>query len=235
MALIERLALCARWPAKSSVESWFSGSRPFSFRYSAHFVSCGQYLLGEVGVAFHAAPGRPAGSACCRSLPPASGSLRCARRRRRPGRWPADTCPDRAARTATASARMRGVLQHRLAAALEQPRVEQQGERRAGIDHVHGGDAAVAEVLLGEDTWRCRRRRPPVCARPASGGRPGQPAGRTSRRPPGAGRPSVPRRKPCSWPAAHRDRGGRLRSRSAASAPLRRHQARSRRSKYSME
>ncbi len=50
---MERFALCARWPAKSSVESWFSGSRPFSFRYSAHLVSSGQYCVGEVGVAFH--------------------------------------------------------------------------------------------------------------------------------------------------------------------------------------
>ena len=37
MALIDRFALCARWPAKSSVQSWFSGSKPLSFRYSAHF------------------------------------------------------------------------------------------------------------------------------------------------------------------------------------------------------
>ena len=36
MALSERLALWARWPAKSSVQSWFSGSRPCSSRYSAH-------------------------------------------------------------------------------------------------------------------------------------------------------------------------------------------------------
>ena len=43
MALAERLTLWARWPAKSSVQSWFSGSKPFSSRYSAHFVSCGQY------------------------------------------------------------------------------------------------------------------------------------------------------------------------------------------------
>ena len=61
-------------------------------------------------------------------------------------------------------------------------RVEQQGERRAGIDHVHGGDAAVAEVLLGEVQRRCRRHPPPVCAPPASGGRPGRPGARTSRR-----------------------------------------------------
>ena len=43
MALMDRLALCARWPAKSSVESWLAGSRPFSRRYSAHCVNCGQY------------------------------------------------------------------------------------------------------------------------------------------------------------------------------------------------
>ena len=43
IALMERLALWARWPAKSSVESWFAGSRPLSRRYSAHLVNCGQY------------------------------------------------------------------------------------------------------------------------------------------------------------------------------------------------
>ena len=42
MAFALRLTLCARWPAKSSVQSWFSGSKPFSLRYSAHCSSCFQ-------------------------------------------------------------------------------------------------------------------------------------------------------------------------------------------------
>ena len=32
IAFAERFTLCARCPAKSSVQSWFSGSRPFSRR-----------------------------------------------------------------------------------------------------------------------------------------------------------------------------------------------------------
>ena len=44
MALIERFALCAKWPAKSSVQSWFSGSNPFCLRNSAQRVNSGQYF-----------------------------------------------------------------------------------------------------------------------------------------------------------------------------------------------
>ena len=43
IAFAERLALCARCPAKSSVESWFSGSSPLLSKYSAHFSSVSQY------------------------------------------------------------------------------------------------------------------------------------------------------------------------------------------------
>ena len=43
------------------------------------------------------------------------------------------------------------VAQHRDQRRLGQRRAEQQEDRRGpGVDHVHGGDAAVAEVLLGE-------------------------------------------------------------------------------------
>ena len=43
----ERLALCARCPAKSSVQSWSPGSNPKRSRYSAHRRPP---LLGETGV-----------------------------------------------------------------------------------------------------------------------------------------------------------------------------------------
>ena len=41
MALMERFALCARCPAKSSVQSWLPGSKPNFVRYSAHLVTVG--------------------------------------------------------------------------------------------------------------------------------------------------------------------------------------------------
>ena len=47
MALIERLALRARCPAKSSVQSWLAGSKPWSSQYLAHWVSWGQYLAAK--------------------------------------------------------------------------------------------------------------------------------------------------------------------------------------------
>ena len=44
---MERLALRARWPAKSSVQSWLAGSKPWSWQYFAHWVSWGQYLVAK--------------------------------------------------------------------------------------------------------------------------------------------------------------------------------------------
>jgi len=42
------------------------------------------------------------------------------------------------------------VIHHRLKLRLHETRAEEQREGRRGVDHVHGGDAAVREVLLGE-------------------------------------------------------------------------------------
>ena len=51
-------------------------------------------------------------------------------------------------------ARQRGVLHHRLELRLQQRGIEEEEERRGRIDHVDGGDAAVGEVLLGEEHGR---------------------------------------------------------------------------------
>ena len=51
-------------------------------------------------------------------------------------------------------ARQRRVLHHRLHLRLNQRRIEEQEERRRGIEHVHGRDAAVGEVLLGKQHRR---------------------------------------------------------------------------------
>ena len=146
---MERLALCARWPAKSSVESWFSGSSPFSFRYSAHLVSSGQYFSAKaalpstsrqrgqqdehVAALFHRHLVLLGALAAAVDL--AVGQRIRAQIVRREGPRPAGhAC----------------VFEHRLQLRLQQARIEEQRERRARIDHVHRGDAAVAEILLGE-------------------------------------------------------------------------------------
>ena len=52
MAFAERLTLCARWPAKSSVQSWFSGSKPSCLRYFGPLLELRPIVAGEIGVAF---------------------------------------------------------------------------------------------------------------------------------------------------------------------------------------
>ena len=100
------------------------------------------------------APWRPPGSAGCRSPPPASGLPRCARRRRTPGRWPADRCPDRAAQMATSSAAGTAYSSTGLSCASSSAGIEEEEERRRGVKHVDGRDAAVGEILLGEEHGR---------------------------------------------------------------------------------
>ena len=233
MALIERFALCARCPAKSSVESWFSGIETLFAQVLGPFGHLRPVARGVIGVALHARQRRQHdqhiaalfhrhlvlfGALAAAVDLPVGLRIRAqiVRRERK------------------APAIHARVIHHRLQLRLQQARAEEQRERRAGIDHVHRGDAAVAEILLrevqrgavgiGHQFVRGQRLaigqhgelRVLLAAAPC------------------AGRPSVPCRSAAARSSSASCSRRALRSRSAAVAPLRRHQARSLRSKYSM-
>ena len=52
MALADRLTLWARWPAKSSVQSWFSGVEALLLQEAGPLLGAAS-SAGEVGVALH--------------------------------------------------------------------------------------------------------------------------------------------------------------------------------------
>ena len=147
MALIERFALCARCPAKSSVESWFSGIEALLVQVLGPLGQLRPVARGVIGVAFHARQRRQQDQhiaalfhrhlvlfgALAAAIDLAVGLRIRAQIVRREGEAPA------------IHAR---VIHHGLELRLQQARAEEQRERRAGIDHVHRGDAAVAEILL---------------------------------------------------------------------------------------
>ena len=142
--MTERFALCARWPMKSSVQSWFSGSRPYFSRYFAHCVSCGHHGATKSALPSACAIGVAENQHVAAFLDrhPLAAVIAADRERigaqvvRRVGELPV---------------RRGGVHQHVDQRGLGQRRAEQDPDRVHREEDVHRGDVAVAGVFLGEE------------------------------------------------------------------------------------
>ena len=149
MALALRLTLWARWPAKSSVQSWFSGIEALFLEILGPLFELRPVEAGEVGVAFHLRDGADQEqqvaalldghlvvlAALAAAIDLAVGVRIGAEVVRREGELPALA---------------RGVVHERHEERLGQRRAEEQELRRHRIEHVRGADAAVGVVLLAE-------------------------------------------------------------------------------------
>ena len=154
MALALRLTLCARCPAKSSVQSWFSGSKPLSFRYAAHRSSCFQYRPAKSALPLHLRDGGQQDQ-----------QISALFHRHlvlfRPFAAPIDLaigvriCAEIVGSERECPALGRRVVHERHEKRLGQRRTEQQELGRHRIEHIGRADAAVRVVLLAELQAAC--------------------------------------------------------------------------------
>src|ERR1035441_1829673 len=161
---MERLALWARWPMKSSVQSWFSGSRPYCSKYFAHEVIGAELVLRVQAVLLQILC--PLGQL----RPPRRNELRIAFGLRDGVTKQKHVAAflhrhSFAAVVTTGDERIRAQIVRRIRELpvggggvhqdvnkrrLSQRGAEQNQHRIHWIKHVHGGDVAVARVLFGE-------------------------------------------------------------------------------------